>query len=119
MATMPVMRKLAKEYRLQADSIGEITDAFDAAVKKLVRTHGLTFGARNFKLRPGPLLNALILWFVELPEEQRRKLAVDSVARLERFLAESVEEAIGEAGGGTFAQVEVKPPGNGSGKKSG
>jgi hypothetical protein len=107
MAGMGTKRRLTSDYKLQANSIGEITDEFDALVRRITRREELKF--RGAKLRPGPLLNALIYEFLRLPEEEAARRAREALARLESFLAEegsqsAAGEGVGEAKqGGVFS----------------
>jgi hypothetical protein len=76
------MRRFGKTYRLQADSVPEVAGDFEKAVLRLA--HDVRFQGR--KLRPGPALNALVLWFVELPEAERERVARDAIRRLEAVM---------------------------------
>jgi hypothetical protein len=88
------MKTLTKDYRIQADSIGDIRDAFDASAKRIAREVGLTFGKRSLKIRAGPLMNALVLAFVDMSPDRQNDMAVSAVGRLEQYLAETAEEKL-------------------------
>jgi len=82
------MKKFSKSYRLQSDSVAEITRAFEEATFKLSET--LKFDGR--KLRPGPLLNAIAVHFLHMSEADREEFGRFALAQLECFLAETDEE---------------------------
>ncbi len=73
------MKMFRKTYRLQADSIKEIGGAYEESAVRV--SHAVRF--RGNKLRPGPLLNALVLAFVEMTEEEQERVAQLAVKRLE------------------------------------
>lgn len=79
------MRRLTAAYRLQGLSTREIVGAFEDFAYALAREH--KFNGR--KLKAGPLLNAIVLRFLEMPEEARASYAVKALKHLEEFLAES------------------------------
>ena len=85
------MSKFDRADRLQADSTPGIKGRFDHEVLDLVP---LKFQGR--KLRPGTLLNALVLWWLEQPETERREIAENAVARLESFVVDSRGEFTAE-----------------------
>lgn len=86
-------RDLTDSYKLQTPSIPEIKDAFDGAAKQIAR--GVAFRGR--KLRPGPLLNAVVLHFLSLDEAERVRIAVENLAILETLLEheEAQDELLG------------------------
>jgi hypothetical protein len=85
---MAGMRPLTSDNRLQALSVPEITEAFEDAAVAISRVH--EFNGR--KLKPGPLLNAIVLRFLEMDEGERGAFAGESLARLELLLAENDKE---------------------------
>lgn len=82
------MRRFTTTYRLQGLSIPEIAGEFEETTVRLGRTHN--FNGR--KLKPGPLLNALVLRFLEMTEEERARIAGESLAKLEMKLAQTDQE---------------------------
>lgn len=83
---MVVMAKrFGSKYRLQALSIERITSAWEDAVTAISRHERLS--GRKPKLRPGTLLNALVLRFLEdLDEESRVAYAAEALSRLDEFM---------------------------------
>jgi hypothetical protein len=86
---MDGMRQLGKRRRLQADSDIEVVRSFNRCALDL--EGDLQFNGRL--LKPGPLLNALALWWVSRPEAERRDIAQDGLSRLEAVLGETQEPA--------------------------
>lgn len=82
---MPDMRAFTKEFRLQALSLEGITEAFDDATRTIAKNHKFL----RRKLKPGPLLNALVLSFLNMPEDARESVAAKAIAELEYYLAET------------------------------
>jgi hypothetical protein len=80
------MRSLSDKYRLQALSLPEITDEIEELTRRIVK-RGVEFQER--KLRPGPLLNAIVLHFLGFPAEEQERIAVESLARLEALLSDA------------------------------
>lgn len=81
---MRIMKHLNRESRLAASSHEELVDLWEEAITQ--SRSGVRYQGR--KLRPGPALNALVLWFAELPDQERIRIVAEAVPRLERFLAE-------------------------------
>lgn len=75
-------RDPTSENKIQAHSIAEIKDGFDADSKRLARR--VKFRSR--KLRPGPLLNAVVLHYLSLAEQERERIATDFLAVYETLL---------------------------------
>jgi hypothetical protein len=73
------MRKFTAKYRLQTYSLPEIEYAFTAEAARL--TDILLFLQR--KVRPGHLLNAIALEFLDLSVAEREDLAARGLAKLE------------------------------------
>ncbi len=76
-------KNFGREYRLQADSYFEVRNKFDLSVLSLARE--VRFQGR--KLRGGPLLNALVLWFASLDHDEQVAKAKEALAILERDMA--------------------------------
>lgn len=85
---MTGMRPLTRDHRLQALSVADITEPFEDAALALGRVH--EFNGR--KLKAGPLLNAVVLRFLEMDEAERSAFAAEYLARLEVRLAETDQE---------------------------
>lgn len=77
------MRRFDKTYRLQGDSLQAIAGALDEFA---VRIAG-EIKYKKRKIKSGPFLNALVLWFLSHDEAERKRIAKDAVARLEAFMA--------------------------------
>src|SRR5262245_19885370 len=82
------MRALTRQHRLQALSVSEITDRFEDVAVAIGRVQAF----QGRKAKAGPLLNAMVLWFLGLPEPAQLALATEYLARLEVLLAETDEE---------------------------
>lgn len=68
--------------RIQFPSIPELKDGMTNTVNRLARK--VKFRGR--KLRPGPLMNALVLHYLTLPEEEQIAIAATSIERYESLL---------------------------------
>jgi hypothetical protein len=87
------MKRFTRKYRLQADSLPEITGEFDEIATRMARS--VTFDGG--KLRNGHLLNALVLWFNELKPKERESIAMTAISRLEKAMEEDGEAVEPEA----------------------
>lgn len=85
---MHFMRSFTSTYRLQGLSVPEIAGEFEEATLRV----GRRFQFNGKKLKPGPLLNAIVLWYLRLPEDERVRFSGEWIARLEESLAETDEE---------------------------
>lgn len=77
-------RKLDDDDKIQMSSVPEIKDGMVATATRLSRK--VRF--KNRKLRPGPLMNAVFLWYLTRPEETQEEIAREFVGRLEGILEE-------------------------------
>ena len=100
---MSAMRRLDKENRLQGYSHPDISGELEAYIARL----GGKIKYNGNKLRPGPLLNAIVLWFLEHSEEERTSLATRMVERLEHFMAG--DEPIGVRQTLSIPKVQTHP----------
>lgn len=82
MTTWAVMRQLGKARRLQADSDPEVVRDFARAAIDLEGV--LRFNGRV--LKPGPLLNALAVWWLSRDEAERLEIAREGLTLLEAKL---------------------------------
>lgn len=82
------MRNLTTKHRLQGLSVRELVREFDVAATEV----GTEKDFLGRKLKPGPLLNALVLHFLSLDKESRLRFGNVWVARLELYLSETDEE---------------------------
>jgi hypothetical protein len=82
------MRTFTSDYRLQGFSTREIAESWEDAATRV----GRRFKFDGRKVKPGPLLNALVLWYLGLDEAARLRLAGHALANLEVFLAETDDE---------------------------
>lgn len=100
MDTMSTRSLTSGDFRLTANSVREITDALDA----LARRYGPEFKFQGRKLKAGPLLNAIALHFLLLPEAERTAILERSIPKLEKIL---------ESDGDVLAfmdRVDPRPP---------
>lgn len=75
-------REPSDSEKVQAPSVAEIKDAFAIAQKRLARK--VSFRGR--KMGVGPLLNAVVIHFLSLPEDEQERIAGAGVARYEELL---------------------------------
>jgi hypothetical protein len=83
------MRALSHTHRLSALSIPEVREAIDLLTLVYARKrkfHGHT-------LKTGPLLNAIVLQFLDLPEAERQRFAFEGLSKLEALLADEAPPA--------------------------
>lgn len=76
------MREPNAENRIQAPSIPEIKEGIVASAMRL----GRSIKFRGRKLRPGPLINAVMLQFLTMPAADQERLAREYLARYEAIL---------------------------------
>ena len=76
------MREPNAENRVQAPSIPEIKEGVVAAAMRL----GRSIKFRRRKLRPGPLVNAVLLQFLTMPPNDQERISRDYLARYEAIL---------------------------------
>jgi len=79
-----------QKYRVAADSFPEITKPFTSAVARI--SNAVDDGPTGRKLTGGHVVNAILYWFVRLPEPVQVDLATYWMAELETLLAETDEE---------------------------
>ena len=97
------MREPSENEKLQAPSIPEIKDGLITETVRLARL--VKFRGR--KLRPGPLINAVLLHFLKMPAEERARIAQVGVAAYEALLGHDDLQTIetdGDASSGTQTQ---------------
>lgn len=83
MIKIPAMsRDPSDSYKIQAQSIPELKDGFDAISKRIARE--IQFRGR--KLRTGPLLNAVVVHYLRLSEEEQMRIAREGLAVYESLL---------------------------------
>jgi hypothetical protein len=87
---MTGMRALTRDHRLQALSVPDITEPFEDAAIALSRV----FEFNGRKLKAGPLLNAIVMRFLEMSEKEQAEFAGEYLARLELLLAEDDNERV-------------------------
>lgn len=76
-------RKLEAEDKIQTPSIPEVKHGIANAAMRLERK--VKFNGR--KLRPGPLMNAVFLWYLTQPEDVQEAIARKYVGKLEGILS--------------------------------
>jgi hypothetical protein len=90
---MNAMRNLTTTHRLQALSVPEVTDRLEDLLHRVGRT--LKF--RGHKLRPGHVLNAVVLHFLSQSEEEQDRALAGSLSRLEAILGDDGPRAAADA----------------------
>lgn len=77
-----VSRKLSPEFRLQAYATKELVESWE------LRATGICFGRKlkGRKLKPGPLMDALILWFMGLDKGEQDRIVNQALPMLEDHL---------------------------------
>lgn len=90
MITMPRMRTFNKKVRIHGASLPEILQELDRLRVLLRRGH--TIGGRQ--VAPGPFINSILVWFLDLPKEEQARIFHYGRDRLEGLLAmdEAMEE---------------------------
>jgi hypothetical protein len=81
------IRKLTDEEKFQAKSCPEIRDGIADEAKRL-RRNGLKW---VYKISHGPLLNALIAWYMDQTPAQREKIAREGLEALTAILSKPYE----------------------------
>lgn len=85
-------RKLSPDFRIQAYSTEELVNEWESTATGLCQGRKLL----GLKLKPGPLLDGIVLWFLEQGREDREQIVSEAVRLLEKHLEEP--------------EAEVKPP---------
>ena len=107
------MRNLSAKYRLGGHSIPEATSGLEGACAELNSI--LRFNGR--KLKPGPLLTALVIQFASLSGEQQRDFAKQGLRRLEALLDQPGPIEDNEPPAGIHQDPDDSSPPNGKRKK--
>jgi len=99
----PVMKNFNPEYKVHADSLIEIREGFDDAVKTLART---TIKWGRVRIKKVQVLNALLLWFLRQPDSVQAEIIGETMPMLRRHFLEgplpidrSVPPAVGRKKG--------------------
>lgn len=100
------MRNLTAKYRLNGHSIPEVTSGLEGACAELNSI--LRFNGR--KLKPGPLLNAIVLQFINMSGEQQREFAKTGLRRLEALLEQDGPIEDNEPATGINHKPDDSPP---------
>jgi hypothetical protein len=80
---MSGFRSLSSNHRLQGFSLPEVVGDFEQESIRLSRS--MTVNGR--RLKPGPLINALVIEFLSLPADSRTVMAARGLAKLEHMMA--------------------------------
>jgi hypothetical protein len=79
---MPVMRKLHKDYRMQADSLEEIRRGLDRIAFEY---DGPKVGSRS--VSEGHVINAALLTLMAMPEDRRKRALDEAFAKMNALMA--------------------------------
>lgn len=71
------MTKPSSTYKIQADSLRGLRRALRNEAERLSDL-GLTY--ENRPIRPGPVLNAIVSWFLAQPEAERQRMTQEGLA---------------------------------------
>ncbi len=82
-----LMRNFSPEYKVHADSLAEIREGFDDAVKSLARG-AIRWG--RVRIKKVQVLNALLLWFLKQPDALQREIIGETMPLLRKHV-ESTE----------------------------
>jgi hypothetical protein len=115
MLTVARMRPFNKNIRIYADSLTEIKRGLARAAER-VTDEGERYAGHVVK--PGNLLNALVVWFLKLPPDEQGRIAREGLASLQAVqdsdpapivpsVASSAPRELGTARGGH----RIKRPG--------
>jgi hypothetical protein len=75
-------REPSTDHKIQFPSIAELKDGLAALTNRLARR--LKFRGR--KLKPGPVMNALLVHFMTLPEDEQARIIEGGLKRYEALL---------------------------------
>lgn len=105
---METMRSLSKEFRLQGNSLSEITAPFDKEVIDL----SITLMKGDRKLKSGPFLSALALWFLSRPRTARMDIAREGLEMLRAVMEDDADVVVGgdDPRAEQFAVPDPLPP---------
>lgn len=77
-------RKPSKSTQITAPSIDELHRGLVHGLAPELSARGVQFRGR--KLRPGPVLNAIVLHFLSMPIDEQERITREYLARYERLL---------------------------------
>jgi hypothetical protein len=84
----------SNKNKLRGDSIEPVAYAWDQEARRLARS--LTFHGR--KLKPGPLLSMLVVWYLELDEADRDEIARRGCELYEAKTSPKLKKDVGNPG---------------------
>ncbi len=93
------MRNFTKSHKLQADSLVEIKRGLIRASESLTDS-GARYNTRPIK--PGNLLNALVVWFLRQSPADQSRIAREGLASLQQIQDSETAVAIAHSVGGPF-----------------
>lgn len=102
---MSTTRKLSPEFRLQGYSTADLVNEWE--LKATGICHGRKLLGR--KLKPGPLLNALVLWFMALDKAEQNAIATKAMQMLEAHLTEDLDTEATASGSPIAPPVDTEP----------
>lgn len=112
MVKIPVMRKLHKEYRMQADSLEEIRRGLD---RMAFEYDGPKVGSRS--VSEGHVINAAILTLMAMPQDQRERALEEAFAKMNALMA--IDEPDPDQVRFIIEGAKGETPGEGPGAKGG
>jgi hypothetical protein len=101
------MRAMTKLFRLQANSLPEVVDG----LAELERRFGYLLKPEGRKLKAGPILNAILVHFLELPSGRQEEILTAAFARIEELLESDTPVGLGPRPREPLEPERAKPPG--------
>ncbi len=109
------MRQLSDKYRLNGFGLQEIREAVEHAAVH----YGQVYTLNGNKLRPGPMITAVLLNWLRRPEIEREAAVRDGLKELERLMALDEPERMGnEMGARSGGKARLPAGSNGVGGKA-
>jgi hypothetical protein len=80
---LAMSREPSSDYKIQFPSIAELKDGLASLTNRIARRAKF----RGRKMRPGPMMNALLVYFMTLPEDEQARIIEEGLKRYEALLA--------------------------------
>ncbi len=105
------MRQLSDKYRLNGFALQEIREAVEHSAVH----YGQVYTLNGNKLRPGPMMTAILLNWLRRPEVEREAVVREGLKELERLMALDEPERMGSGSMGATAGGKAKLPAGSNG----
>lgn len=107
---MPKKQKATHDYRLSTITIPDLADGL---TKARMRLNLRAVKHQKRKLKDGPLLNALVAWFLAQSEDDQADVAIDGLTKYEAMLSGEVHSPDNPRSGiaaGASPTLPLPPP---------